>query len=173
LTFKATSHRLAQARLSGLEEIEALRRTEPIRSILVPRSIGAALNGTNPNTTFPHTLAAPQIAAFISGHFLTVSRRSAAGVDVEQLEGVEEVWAICFRRRRPGWRLLGRWLEPSKFVGLGLYDRLDLGGAQYNKRAQEVIAQWESIFPGLDPLRGSHVGDYVGGVFRDVDEKED
>ena len=92
---------------------------------------------------------------------------------MEKLEIVDEVWALCFRSPPPGWRLLGRFLEPMVFVGLRLYERHELGTREkYTAKANEVINDWSQTFGPIPPFRAANLGSYVDGVFRDVDEPD-
>lgn len=122
---------------------------------------------------FPHQAADKLVGIFIAGQLLLLSQNSAEGVDMERLENVDEVWALCFRRPIPGFRLLGRFIEAKVFVGFRLYDRNTLDGiATYTAFANEVIADWKKAFGTKDPYRTYRLESYVGGVCRDVDQPE-
>jgi hypothetical protein len=102
-----------------------------------------------------------------------VSQKSVPRVDLERLERVDEVWVLCFRAPRPGWRLMGRFIEPKVFVGLKLYERDELGTiANYTARAEQVIKEWNAVIK-REPFRSPDLGAYVGGVFNDVDQPQD
>ncbi len=89
--------------------------------------------------------------------------------DLERLEGLDEVWVMCFRRPRPGWRLMGRFLAERCFVAIRAYDRHELGGKRaYEAKAKAMIADWDALLPDTAPFRDDTVGNYVGGVWRDV-----
>ena len=60
---------------------------------------------------FPHIEADKVIGRYIAGHLSFVTRKSAKDADLEQMEGLDDVWALCLRKPRPGYRLLGRFLN--------------------------------------------------------------
>jgi hypothetical protein len=147
---------------------------EPERGILVTSEIKAIIAGDPPVQGFPHLCANLIIGRFIEGHYLLISRKSAKDCDLEQLEDVDEVWALCFRKPRPGWRLLGRFIERNTFIGLRLCDRKELGfRPNYEREAASVIEDWITCFGSNDPLRGVDFGQYVGGHYKDVDKEEE
>jgi len=140
---------------------------------LIWPEISELLDGADVGTGFPHRSADALIGTFIAGHLLLLSQRSS-NADMEKLEIVDEVWALCFRAPRPGWRLLGRFLEPRVFVGLRLYERHQLGSRKkYSAKANEVINDWNKALGSIPPFRANALGTYVGGVFRDVDGQEE
>jgi len=123
---------------------------------------------------FPHRAADRLIGIYVAGQYLRLSQRSAADVEMEKLENVNEVWALCFRQPVPGFRLLGRFIEATVFVGFRLYDRHTLEGVPtYTALANEVINDWTNVFGKIDPFRATGLESYVGGVCRDVDKTED
>lgn len=115
------------------------------------------------------------IGWFIAGWRLRVSRKSAKNVDLEQLEDLDDVWALCFREPKPGWRLLGRFLEQDVFVGIRLYERTYLGNKKnYHRIASEIPSSWEAELASLQPLRSTELSAYLSGsVYVDVDKKEE
>jgi hypothetical protein len=156
---------------SGFVLRNALRPVaDPIRHLLLLPEIDAALDGAN--VKFPHVAADEVVARFVRGHFISVSRRSAPKVDLEQLEGLDDVWALCFRRPRPGWRIFGRFLEQDVFVGLQLHDRIFLGfKAHYDEVAATIPDDWTRSLERIDPLRATDLNAYLSGSnYRDVDE---
>jgi hypothetical protein len=176
LTLKATSLIIAQASLAGFIERKPLRPlADPIRRILVKPAIDDLIEGTDPSTGFPHRMADKVIGWFIAGWYMRVSRKSAEDVDLEQLEDLDDVWALCFREPTPGWRLLGRFLEQDVFVGIRLYHRTFLGRrANYHKIAGEIPSQWEAELGSLQPLRSPDLSAYLSGtMYDDVDEAKD
>ena len=105
---------------------------------------------------------------------VSLSGRPRTGVepDLERLEGLDEVWALCFRRPRPGWRVFGRFLQRDLFIGLLAYDRVVLnGGPTYSTRAAAVAPQWQKVFGAIQPFRGNRIEDYLSGTVRDADEE--
>jgi hypothetical protein len=142
-----------------------------MRQILVSRMAHTVLTGQDSSRGFPAAAADAVMGRFMAGHFVTVSRKSAEGVDLEQLEDVHEVWALCFRIPRPGWRLLGRFADRDTFIGLHPYDRIVLDGRPtYTGYARSIIEEWRVIFGDAQPLTGPNTSAYLTGVYRDVDQ---
>jgi hypothetical protein len=89
--------------------------------------------------------------------------------ELERLEGLDETWVMCFRKPRPGWRLLGRFMAPDHFVALAAYARDSLKNRKlYEEAAQRMIDQWRAMFRAMDPFRGDNPAAYLSGVVRDV-----
>jgi hypothetical protein len=172
LTFSATSLKLV-LRLGFVVRVPLRPIPEPRRSLLLKPEIQDILDGTNVRTGFPHIEADKVVGRFVAGHLLCVTRKSAEDADLEQLENLDEVWALCFRKPRPGYRLLGRFLERDMFVGFRLYDRHTLDGKKvYSARAAEIIDTWKRDFGSFGPLRSKHLSAYLSGVVRDVDQDD-
>lgn len=145
-----------------------------MRHLMLPPEIDALLDGKRPETGFPELAADLVVGRYVAGHLITVSRKPAPDVDLKKLEGLDEIWTLCFRRPRPGWRIIGRFLERDLFVGLRAYDRHDLGTRfSYSGKGVGIIGDWEEYFGGIQPLRSNDLNDYLSGVFRDVDAKEE
>jgi len=89
--------------------------------------------------------------------------------DLVRLAGYDEIWELCFRYPKPGWRLFGRFLEKGVFVGLELHDRHML---DHGKVAISIVQKWNEIFPELDPITSNHLSDYLGEIWRDVDGED-
>jgi hypothetical protein len=108
------------------------------------------------------------------GHLMCVSftmetspRR--AFPELERLEGLDEAWVMCFRKPRPGWRLLGRFMARDHFVALAAYARDALKTRKrYEQAAQQMIDQWRAMFGAIEPFRGDNPAAYLSGVVRDV-----
>lgn len=173
LTFNATSPHIARCQTVGLVRRKPLRPiAEPIRTLLVWPEIDRLLDGSDVRLGFPARLADRLIGVFIAGYYLTLSQNSAPDVDLEKLEDVDEVWALCFRQPKPGWRLIGRFVESTVFAGLKLYDRHELAYIPtYTEKANAVITEWNAML-GIPPFRAQTLGEYVGGIFSDVDQPE-
>lgn len=140
------------------------------RHLLVTPRINALLDGRVLPGLFPDVEAERLVGRFSAGYLVTVSRRiTKKKPDVEQIVGANEVWAMCLRKPRPGWRLLGRWHDKNVFVALRPWEKHDLAG-KYPQACQEVIADWEGLLPGEQPHTGTEVSDYLSGVYRDDDE---
>jgi len=141
--------------------------------LLVTPQIDALLDGHVVLGVFPEREAEILIGLYCAGHLVTVSRKKTkVKPDVEQIEGTDEVWALCLRKPPPGWRILGRFYERGVFVALRAWDKRELY-RNYPRASQEVIDDWTELFGAQPPHRGQNVDDYVGWVFRDVDEPQD
>jgi hypothetical protein len=144
---------------------------EPQRWLIAEPDIDAMLDGHMHVGLFPTVSSERLIGIFAAGHLLTVSRKfTNAKPDVEQIVGHPEVWALCPRTPRPGWRLLGRFIDSAHFVALRAWDKRHLF-RKYDEAAAEVIEDWKVLFGDLAPFSSPHVSAYLGGVFRDVDEE--
>jgi hypothetical protein len=152
-------------------EREPIRpRDTQIRYLLVTPQIDALLDGHVLLGVFPTTEAERLIGIYAAGHFVTVSRKvTKQRPDMEQLEGFDEVWAICPRRPPPGWRILGRFYDKGVFVGLRAWDKHHLS-QHYPQAAAEVIDDWQDLFGAQAPLRSDDLSDYLGEGYRDVDQ---
>jgi len=140
------------------------------RYLLVTPEIDALLDGRVLYGVFPDTSAESLIGKFVAGWHVTVSRQvTKKKPDIEQVVGATEVWALCLRRPPPGWRILGRWHKQGVFVALRAWEKGRLF-RNYSQAAQEVINDWQHLL-GAEPVHiGASLKDYVGGVFRDVDQ---
>jgi hypothetical protein len=158
-----------------LVEVHPLRpKAGPVRRLIVKPDIDPLLQGADVKSGFPHYQADHVVGKYVAGQLVTVSLigNSKAEPDMERLEDLDEVWALCFRLPRPGWRLIGRFLQRDLFISLRAYDRHFLGKREkYHKHAAEIIDDWKTILGDLEPLRGTSVNDYLSGVWRDVDQK--
>lgn len=103
---------------------------------------------------------------------VALTHKKDAAPELERLDGmIDDVWALCFRKPRPGWRLLGRFIERDTFIALRAYDRHHIGRlSQYIAAAYGVIEDWERLFGSIDPVRGTEIGHYLSGVWRDVNQ---
>jgi hypothetical protein len=173
LTFNTTSLPLAQAlhdrRLLMRDPLRTLG--EQKRYLLVTPEIDALLDGHVLFGLFPAPSAEVLIGKFAAGQLVTVSRQiTKTKPDIEQIVGADEVWALCARRPAPGWRLLGRWHKPNVFIALRAWNKNDLF-SNYPRASREVVEDWQELLD--EPAhRGGTVSDYLGGVFRDVDEAD-
>jgi hypothetical protein len=175
LTFSATSLNKARSlRLGFVERIPFRPLADPRRCLLLKPGIGEILDGTDVHTGFPHIEADKVVGRYVAGHLIFVTRKSAEDVDLEQLEDLDDVWALCFRKPRPGYRLLGRFLEQDTFVGFRLYDRHTLDGEEvYAAKAAEIIDDWKADFGSIEPLRSKDLAAYLSGdLYRDVDQED-
>lgn len=136
--------------------------------------IGRLLDGQDSVSLFPDAEAERVIGRYAAGWLIMVSLsgqpKERADPDLERLEGLDEIWALCFRRPRPGWRVFGRFLQRDMFIGLLAYDRLILDGRRtYAGYAAGTVPAWQAIFGPEEPLRGEAIEDYLTGVTRDAD----
>ncbi|MFM9862465.1 MAG: hypothetical protein ACKVRO_02560 [Micropepsaceae bacterium] len=152
--------------------------------LLVTAEIADLLDGAKVSSGFPDTIADVVVGKFLAGQSVTAStrwlslpkayrKRFEKNLEFERLDDLDEIWAVCFRKPKPGWRFFGRFLERNVFAAIAAHDRHDLAPeAKYAERAQAAIAKWNEL--GLpDPHRGTKVGDYLDGVYFDVDEQYD
>jgi hypothetical protein len=172
LTFNATSILISHVLDAGFAEYESPR---PIafkqRRVFLSADVVQLLSGDEAIAAmFPSVEAERLLSTFCKGHLVTMSETRKVS-DVEKLMDLDEAWAFCFRRPRPGWRVFGRFIEPSVFVGLRAYDRDELGPSrQYHAFAQAMVDEWDRILPDVPPLRAAAMSGYVNGVMRNVDE---
>jgi hypothetical protein len=148
-----------------------------VHYILCPPELDLLLRGGHPTHLLPITGVAGTIGRFISGHALTISRRkkvvwSRQNVDLEQLEGFDEVWLLCYRKPRPGWRLAGRFLERGVLILFEAHDKLLIGN-DYSGVAAQIDQMWRQRFGSRAPHSGSSIADYLNGNHHDVDQKKD
>jgi hypothetical protein len=172
LTFNTTSLPLARAlREKTLLERAPLKPVgESKRHILVTPKLVALLDGQTLFGAFPSLAAEKLIGRFSAGYLVTVSRKvTRLKPDIERIIGFDEVWALCARTPRPGWRILGRFYERDLFVALRAWEKNNLM-TKYPQAAREVIDDWQRLFGPKAPHRGGSVSDYLSGVIRDVDE---
>jgi hypothetical protein len=143
-----------------------------VRRLYVTQQISDLLDGRERFGEFPNVEAERLIGIFCAGFLLRISRKKNDDTpDLERLEGYDEVWCLCPRKPKPGWRLLGRFLEKDRLILFRAWDKHRLA-RNYETAANEVIEDWIGKFGNRLPLRGTELGDYVSGVFKDVDVKE-
>jgi hypothetical protein len=110
------------------------------------------------------------LSEFVLGRMVSVSFRSKRA-ELEKLEGIDEVWACCIRKPKPGWRLFGRFVAQDCLVVMMAHDRHDLGSrAEYQTVAETAIAEWNMIMPDVSPFSASKLSGYISGVVRNADE---
>jgi hypothetical protein len=173
LTFNTTPLPLAEAlRRKELLQRYPLRPVgDPKRQLYVRPEVYELLDGRL-RGDFPAFETERLIGVFMAGHLLTVSRqKTSQRPDMEQIVGADEVWALCSRRPRPGWRFLGRWLDRGIFVVCRAWEKGDLF-PRYPEACKQVIDDWDQMLPGVRPHTAREIGDYVGEVCHDVDQQE-
>jgi len=113
------------------------------------------------------------ITRFRAGLLVRVSRKKAQRKrnhpELEWLDGFDQIWVMCFRRLRPGLRILGRFYEKDHLVLLRHYDKRVLV-KKYLEAEREVIDDWEKLFGTRAAHSGTDFGDYMSGSVRDIDE---
>ena len=110
------------------------------------------------------------IGTFCAGWSLTVSFKfTRKKPDMERLASFDEVWALCPRKPKPGWRVFGRFVQPGCFVALSAWSKVELF-ERYDEAATDVISRWRGIFAEQEPYRGRVASDYLTGVCRNVDQ---
>jgi hypothetical protein len=149
-----------------------------IRGILCAPTVNVQISGQDPNHGLPALGIAVTIGQFIRGHSLVVSRRRTprkwkrSKIQLEQLEGFDEIWILCYRNARPGWRLLGRFLEQDALAVFRVKDKRDIGN-DYSVAVEEVLSDWNDHL-GTDRPCGRADADlptYISGVHYNVDEE--
>jgi hypothetical protein len=143
--------------------------------LLVTPIIADLLSGKDISSGFPDYAADTIVGRYTAGHLVTVSLLGDPDKrkpDLERLENVHEVWALCFRKPRPGWRILGRFVQRDMFVGLRAYDRHVLGKkSNYAKNAKAIPNDWTNLLGDAPVLFAATAGEYLSGVHRDVDQE--
>src|SRR5205823_11475804 len=116
------------------------------------------------------------IGRFIRGHSLKVSRRrrqrkwKKSKIELEQLAGFDEVWVLCYRNPRPGWRLLGRFLEQDALAVFRVKDKRDIG-TDYSGVVGKVLSDWNDHLGTERPCSGTNLSAYMSGAHYNVDEE--
>jgi hypothetical protein len=155
-----------------LERVPVKPLDGPKRYFLVTPDVDALLDGHTHFGQFPQPNADTFVAEYCAGWLRTVSRKKTKRrPDIERLEGFDEVWALCLRRLRPGWRILGRFYQKGVFVAVRAWDKNNLA-RRYPEAARQVLDDWQELFDVQPAHIGIEVEDYVDGVCRDVDEAD-
>jgi hypothetical protein len=173
LTFNTTSLPLEQAlRERFLLVREPLRRTNTAdpRLLLVSPEVDALLDGKLLYGAFPGTESDILIARWCAGQAMVVSRRKTKQKpDLERVEGYDEFWALCPRKPRPGWRILGRFYDHKILILLWAWNKDELFG-KYAEAYQGILDHWIALFGNQSPYRSDSIDGYVGERYRDVDQ---
>ncbi len=145
-----------------------------MRHLLVTPEIADHLDGKHSNMGFPDAEADHVIGYYLAGYVVrtALTYKEKANPELERLDGlIDDVWAMCFRKPRPGWRLLGRFIEKGTFIGLRTLPRSTLGNPEkYFLAAHQVIADWEAMLGAVVPLRARTIEEYLGGVWIDAND---
>jgi len=169
-------------RRAGLIRRDPLRPLpEQVRELWVTPEIANLLDGKV--TTFSSCEGDLVVGRFLSGQLVQVSRlakdrkrRQAKLIDVEELEGCGNVWVLCIRVPKPGWRLVGRLIQQGVFIALLAFDKHEEMkkhkdvATMCRVRSAEVIAIWNSFFGPQPAHSAADLEGFLGGVCRDVDE---
>jgi hypothetical protein len=136
------------------------------RQLWVPTEIEIVLRGQGPPDDFIDPNLQAFLQKFIAGYYVTGSMNGdlqKLKPDFERLQNLDEVWAMCFRAPKFNqWRLLGRFIAPDTFIGLGLYRRSFLDGeAKYHRHALDFIQHWTNVMTTAPVLKGQAIGDYI------------
>jgi len=147
----------------------------PRRRLLLTPQIADFLDGQVEGSDFPRWPADAVVSRYIGGYIICVSLqgKSASYIDLERLQGVDEVWTLCFRSPKPGWRLLGRFAARDQFIGLRLYNRFEINTRpKYEAAAAQVIADWHGVLGSDEPIRKSTIDDYLSGTIRNANQDQ-
>ena len=161
-------------------EAPLLRPEERRRNIFVSPALAGELAGRNLARALPFgAIRENLIGPFVRGEVLTISwtrreqrsssRRNRHHPQLEKLEGYDEIWVLCQREPRPGWRLSGRFLSKDVLVLLDFRHKDEIGN-NYASVSASVIHQWQRLFGCRLPHTGTDISGYVGGTFSDYDE---
>lgn len=158
--------------LSGetLIEFQPVKAVTQKRRIYVTQDVHLLLRTPNTALMFPSVEAERVLTNFYAGYGVSVSLASAKDCQFERLEGVGEIWAACFRKPRPGWRLFGWFVEPDVLMLGAGYDRRALAGQNYSKLATQTQTDLLTRFPNLPVLVGNVAEDYIKGLIWNLDE---
>jgi hypothetical protein len=156
-----------------IERIPPKSLGTPVRYLLITPEIESLIEGQTKFGVFPSVSTDTLVAQYCAGWIMRGSRKIERRKrrhkpEVEQIVGYDEVWALCPREPKPGWRILGRFAEKNVFVALRAWDKHDLV-TRHAEAAQQVIDDWSRILRGQQPHRGEVWDDYLSGV-KDVDE---
>lgn len=144
----------------------------PVGRISVTEEITQLLDGKLSFGIFPDVDTEKLISRFCAGHLLTVSRKKTKKKpDLERIEGFDEIWCLCPRLPKPGWRLLGRFHSKNHLILLRPWTKNKLA-SNYDRAAREVIEDWQKLTGSASAYQGKDLADYYSGHIRDVDEQE-
>jgi hypothetical protein len=139
----------------------------------VTPKVSELLSGKVPSAGFPHAAADVLMTSYLNGWMINVSERSSKNAEIEKLEGMDEVWAICCRKPKPGWRIFGRFFQAGTFIAFDAHDRYELASrANYSSHALKTVGHWDSMFPREQPYNATSLDQYLTGMVRNVDESE-
>lgn len=139
--------------------------------IFVTQEIATVLEGKGSVAGFPEAEASAVNDRFMVGHVISLSLERSKTAVLKKVDGVHAVWSLAYRRPKPGWRLLGRFLEKDVFVGLRLSSRTTLGRdlTAFTESARDVVADWQILLPGLDPEDSADADQILSPLYWDLD----
>lgn len=141
-----------------------------VRRLSVSNEVADLLDGRTAFGDFPAIEAERLIGIFCAGQLITISqKKNDRRPDLERLEGFDEVWSFCLRRPKPGWRLLGRFIQRDHLILLRGWDKQKLFN-QYTEASEQIIDDWEDLFATRVAHSGEWYSGYLSGVIRDADE---
>jgi hypothetical protein len=147
------------------------------RHLVVTPELERQLRGEDSSQGFSALGAASVLRQYISGQSLSISQRKRSpklfktfNVDLERLENFDEVWVLCLRKPKPGWRFMGRFLEKDLLALFQVFHKDEIGN-DYGTAAASLITAWQKYFGTQPPLRGTWIESYLTGSHYDVDEK--
>ncbi|RYY85525.1 MAG: hypothetical protein EOO15_16790 [Chitinophagaceae bacterium] len=149
--------------------------TPPARRLFVTPEIMNLFDGVDNQPEMSPTRCSAMAERFVAGHVMFVSRQMGdKRPNLERLERVDEIWALCVREPKPGWRFFGRFMHQDVLVLQAAHSRTFLGALwHYEQKAKEIIPAWEKAFPLLPPVSGDKIEDYLSGeMWRDLDAPE-
>lgn len=138
----------------------------------VTQEIASVLDGTTAPGDFPDAGAATINERYMIGYMITMSRQRRRDAVLKPVEGADSVWSFAYRSPKPGWRLMGRFLEQDTFVGLSLKSRGFLGRMKeaFTNEALVVVDDWARILPGIEPVRSHSFADYLSDPIWDLED---
>jgi hypothetical protein len=141
-----------------------------VRRLSVSTEVADLLDGKTAFGDFPAFEAERLIGIYCAGQLITISqKKNERRPNLERLEGFDEAWSFCFRRPKPGWRLLGRFFRKDHLILLRGWDKHQLF-KRYAEASQQIIDDWEELFGTKVAHSGEWYSGYLSGVIRDADE---
>lgn len=143
--------------------------------MFVTPEIRDVLDGVRLTAGFPDAEATTVNDRYMVGHLISVSRRRGRGAVLKKIEHADAVWSFAYRRPRPGWRLIGRFIERDAFIGLSMKSRSFLGRSEnaFTEEAKAIVEVWNRLLPGLDPVRSDDVEELLSPLVWDLDNDDD